>query len=140
MFFVHVNSTQSRSRQINCIIMLSPTLQHLLLSAGLAHAYSCINFNAPITVTAPSYIPSFKEFGSHFDSVQFLADRTTRVTEKTVSPFSGSENVTVTFSIDASFCADNATLSENQDVQILSHGVGFVSTRRRIGSASGIHR
>lgn len=107
--------------------MFSPTLQHLPFLAGLAHAYSCIDFNAPITVTAPSYIPSFTEFGSHFDSVQFLADLTTRVTETTVSPFSGSENVTVTFSIDASFCTADDVSSEIQDVQILTHGVGFVS-------------
>ncbi|KAM0709876.1 hypothetical protein Q7P35_003919 [Cladosporium inversicolor] len=105
--------------------MLSLTLQHILPLVGLAHAYSCIDFNAPITVTAPSYIPSFTEFGSHFDSVQFLADLTTRVTEKTVSPFSGADNVTVTFSIDASFCTEDGASSENQDVQILTHGVGF---------------
>lgn len=109
--------------------MFSPTLHHLPLLVGLAHAYSCIDFNAPITVTAPSYIPSFTEFGSHFDSVQFLADLTTRVTETTVSPFSGSENVTVTFSIDASFCTEDDVSSENQDVQILTHGVGFVSLK-----------
>lgn len=107
--------------------MLSLTLQHLLPLVGLAHAYSCIDFNAPITVTAPSYIPSFTEFGSRFDSVQFLADLTTRITEKTVSPFSGAENVTVIFSIDASFCTEDGAPSENKDVQILTHGVGFVS-------------
>ena len=119
--------------------MLPPTLQHLSLFVGLAHAYSCVDFNAPITVTAPSYIPSFTEFGSHFDSVQFLADLTTRVTDKTVPPFSGSENVTVTFSIDASFCTKDGAFSENQDVQILTHGVGFVSVKRMIGLASKIH-
>lgn len=107
--------------------MPSPKLQYFLCFAGIAHAYSCIDFNAPITVTAPSYIPSFPEFGSHFDSVQFLADLTTRVTQSTVPPFSGSENVTVTYSIDASFCAEDGTSIENQDVQILTHGVGFVS-------------
>lgn len=109
--------------------MLSLTLQHILPLVGLAHAYSCIDFNTPITVTAPSYIPSFTEFGSHFDSVQFLADLTTRVTEKTVSPFAGAENVTVTFSIDASFCTEDGAPSENQDVQILTHGVGFVGLK-----------
>lgn len=114
--------------------MFSPTLQHLPFLVGLTHAYSCIDFNAPITVTAPSYIPSFTEFGSHFDSVQFLADLTTRVTEKTVPPFSGSENVTVTFSIDASFCTEDGAFNENQDVQILTHGVGFVSLKDTIVS------
>jgi hypothetical protein len=112
--------------------MLSPTLPLLLSVAGLAHAYSCIDFNTPISVTAPSYIPSFTEFGSHFDSVQFLADLTTRVTSTTVSPFSGAENVTVIFSIDASFCTKDDASSEEQDVQILTHGVGFVSTKSAI--------
>jgi pimeloyl-ACP methyl ester carboxylesterase len=98
---------------------------HVLYFAGIAQAYSCIDFNAPITVTAPSYIPSFKEFGSHFDSVQFLADITTRATEGTASPFSGAENVTAIFSIDASFCTEDGVSSEGQDVQILTHGVGF---------------
>ena len=112
--------------------MLSLKLQHILPLVGLAHAYSCIDFNFPINVTAPSYIPSFKEFGSHFDSVQFLADLTTRVTENTVSPFSGAENVTVTFSIDASFCTEDGASSENQDFQILTHGVGFVSLKNII--------
>lgn len=119
--------------------MLSLKLQHILPLVGLAHAYSCIDFNVPINVTAPSYIPSFTEFGSHFDSVQFLADLTTRVTEKTASPFSGSENVTALFSIDASFCTADDTYSENQDVQILTHGVGFVSFKGMIGCASMTH-
>jgi len=120
--------------------MPSTTLQLLPLLVGPAHAYSCIDFNTPITVTAPSYIPSFIEFGSHFESVQFLADLTTRVTETTVSPFSGSENVTVTFSIDASFCAGDDASSENQDVQILTHGVGFVSLKDIIVFGSTIRR
>lgn len=113
--------------------MVSPTPQHFLYFVGLAHAYSCIDFNAPITVTAPSYIPSFVEFGSHFDSVQFLADLSTRVTEGTLPPFSGSENVTALFSIDASFCTDDGTFSEDQDVQILTHGVGFDKTYWDLG-------
>jgi len=120
--------------------MLSQNITPLLSLAALAHAYSCIDFNAPITVTAPSYIPSFPEFGSHFDSVQFLADLTTRVTERTLSPFSGAENVTVTFSIDASYCTDDSASSENQDVQILTHGVGFVSAKSGIGFASRMRR
>jgi hypothetical protein len=119
--------------------MLSLTLQHILPLVGLAHAYSCIDFNAPINVTAPSYIPSFTEFGSHFDSVQFLADLTTRVTETTASPFSRSENVTALFSIDASFCTEDGAFGENQDVQILTHGAGFVSVKGMIGCASMIH-
>jgi hypothetical protein len=112
--------------------MFYPILLHLLLLAGLAHAYSCIDFNTPITVTAPSYIPSFTEFGSHLDSVQFLADLTTRVTSTTVSPFSGAENVTFIFSIDASFCTEDAVSSQVQDVQILTHGVGFVSAKSKV--------
>jgi pimeloyl-ACP methyl ester carboxylesterase len=105
--------------------MFSQTTLNFLCFAGIAQAYSCIDFNAPITVTAQSYTPSFTEFGSHFDSVQFLADITTRVTEGTASPFSGAENVTVIFSIDASFCTEDGASSDGQDVQILTHGVGF---------------
>ena len=116
--------------------MLSLTLQRILPLVGLAHAYSCIDFNTPVNITALSYIPSFTEFGSHFDSVQFLADLTTRVTQTTASPFSGSENVTALFSIDASFCTEDGALSENQDVQILTHGVGFVSVKSTIECAS----
>jgi pimeloyl-ACP methyl ester carboxylesterase len=109
----------------NWMIMFPSTLLHFLCFVCIAQAYSCIDFNAPITVTAPSYIPSFKEFGSHFDSVQFLVDLTTRVTEGTASPFSGVENVTEIFSIDASFCTRDDAYGEGQDVQILTHGVGF---------------
>jgi hypothetical protein len=70
--------------------------------------------------------------GSHLDSVQFLADLTTRVTSTTVSPFSGAENVTFIFSIDASFCTEDAVSSQVQDVQILTHGVGFVSAKSKV--------
>lgn len=99
-------------------------LLHLICLASAACAYTCFDFNTPITVTAPCYIPAFKELANHFDSVQLLVDISSRITDDTVSPFSGSENVTVTFTIDASFCTEDTTPKANQDVQILTHGVG----------------
>jgi pimeloyl-ACP methyl ester carboxylesterase len=117
--------------------MFSATPLHFFYFASIAQAYSCIDFNAPITVTAPSYVPSFKEFGSHFDSVQFLVDLTTRVTDGTASPFSEVENVTVIFSIDASFCTKDHAYGEGQDVQILTHGVGFDKSYWDFGGPDG---
>lgn len=99
-------------------------LLHIICFAGVAYAYSCIDFNVPITVTAPSYIPAFPEFANHYDSVQLLVDITSRITDGTVSPFSGSENVTVTFAIDASFCTKEKSSIASPDVQILTHGLG----------------
>lgn len=99
-------------------------LLHFTCFASVAYAYSCIDFQVPITVTAPSYVPAFPKFTNHFDSVQLLVDISRRSTENTVSPFSGSENVTITFTIDASFCTEHTTSIASQDVQILTHGVG----------------
>lgn len=90
--------------------------------ASVACAYSCIHFTAPITVTAPSYIPAFPGFANHFDAVQLLVDISTRSPE--VPLFSGSDDVNVTFTIDASYCTDTITSLANQDVQILTHGLG----------------
>jgi hypothetical protein len=104
--------------------MLSSLLR-LIFLAGIAHAYVCTDFVVPITVTAPSYIPSFDEFGTHYDAVQFLVGLTTRPTEGTSSPFSGSQNVTADFAIDGSFCTMNGKYDGSQDIQVLSHGLGF---------------
>ncbi|KAM0719599.1 hypothetical protein Q7P37_003729 [Cladosporium fusiforme] len=105
--------------------MNTPTLSYLFFLVGLAHAYSCIDFNAPITVTAPSYKPAFSEFGNHYDAVLLLQKITTRPTGKETPLFSGSENVTFTISIDASFCTASDQPNENQDIQVLTHGIGF---------------
>jgi pimeloyl-ACP methyl ester carboxylesterase len=104
--------------------MLSSLLRPIFL-ASLAHAYVCTNFIVPVTITAPSYIPNFKEFGTHYDAVQFLVGLTTRPTEGTRSPFSGSQNATADFAIGGSFCNTNGDYDKRQDVQILSHGLGF---------------
>lgn len=104
--------------------MLSSLLRPIFL-ASLAHAYVCTDFVVPITVTAPSYIPAFKEFGNHYDAVQFLAGLTMRPTEGTSPPFSGSQNVTADFAIDGSFCTTNGDYDRSQDIQVLSHGLGF---------------
>lgn len=101
------------------------SLFHLLWSVGLASAYSCIDFNAPITVTAPSYIPAFTEFGNHYDAVSMLRRITTRPTGTEAPLFSGSTNATMTFSIDASFCFASDQPNRAQDIQVLSHGIGF---------------
>lgn len=99
-------------------------LLHFICLASVACAYTCVDFNTSITVTAPSYIPAFPEFANHFDSVQLLADISSRTTDGTVSPFSGSEDVTPTFTIDASFCTEEIAPKASQDVQILTHGLG----------------
>lgn len=105
--------------------MVLPYILYPVIYASLAHSYSCIDFVVPVTVDSLSQTPSFKEFGNHFDSVQLLVDITTRVTEGTTSPYSGSENVTAEFAIDGSFCTPGDHYAEGQDIQILSHGVGF---------------
>jgi len=104
--------------------MHSSLLRPIFL-ASLAHAYVCTDFVVPVTVTAPSYIPSFKEFGTHYDAVQFLVGLTTRPTEGPTSPFSGSQDLTVDFAVDASFCTLNGDYDGSQDIQVLSHGIGF---------------
>lgn len=104
--------------------MHSSLLRPMFL-ASLAHAYVCIDFVAPVTVTAPSYIPNFEEFGTHYAAVQFLVGLTTRPTEGTPSLFSGPQNVTADFAIDGSFCTESGDYDGNQDVQVLSHGLGF---------------
>lgn len=104
---------------------MSSSLLHQIFLASLAHAYVCTNFVAPITVNAPSYTPSFKEFGTHYDAVQFLVGLTTRPTTGTLSPFSGSQNLTVDFAIDSSFCTEDGKYDGSQDIQVLSHGLGF---------------
>lgn len=108
--------------------MVSSALLHAISFASVVYGYTCTDFVVPINVTAPSYIPNFNEFGSHYDSVQFLADLTTRVTDGTPPLFSGSENVTALFAIDGSFCTPGESYSEGQDIQILSHGVAFDRT------------
>jgi pimeloyl-ACP methyl ester carboxylesterase len=104
--------------------MLSSLLRPVFL-ASLAHAYVCTDFVVPITVTAPSYTPSFKEFGSHYDAVQFLVGLTTRPTEGSQSPFSGIQNITSNFAIDGSFCTTRGDHDGSLDTQVLTHGLGF---------------
>jgi pimeloyl-ACP methyl ester carboxylesterase len=107
--------------------MLYSLLCAIAMSACSAHSYSCVDSITPITVTAPSYITNFPKFGSHHDSAQFLVDLTTRRTSDPLSPFSGAENVTQTFDIDASYCVPThrGQHSQRRDTQILSHGLGF---------------
>lgn len=90
--------------------------------ARVAHAYSCINFATPITVTPPSYKPTFPEFANHSDAVQLLVDISSRTADAAL--FSGSESVEVNFAIDASYCTEATTAIANQDVQVLTHGLG----------------
>lgn len=106
------------------MVVLTAMLLHLILFASVACTYTCFDFKAPITVTAPSYMPAFSVFANHFDAVQLLVDISSRVTDGTITPFTESKDVTVTITIDASFGTEEINPKASQDVQIQTHGVG----------------
>ena len=106
--------------------MLSISLLSFASCATLVTAYKCISFVAPITVTAPSFIPAFPPFTSHYDSVAFLLAATARNASGAPSPFSGVKNITETFDIGVQYCTPSkGGYHSKRDVQILTHGLGF---------------
>lgn len=113
----------SKVKLFSCLMLEYPAmLLQLTCFGSVAYAYSCIHFTAPITVAAPSYIPAFSGFANRSDAVQILVDISSRTPK--VALFSGSEDINVTFTIDASYCTDTITSPASQDVQVLTHGLG----------------
>ena len=113
---------ESETLQSPPVRVFTAMLLQLTCFASVVCAYSCFHFTVPMTVTAPSYIPAFPEFANHFDAVQLLVDISSRTPEVTL--FSGSDDVNVTFTIDASYCTEAIIHPASQDVQILTHGLG----------------
>ena len=99
-----------------------------LLLAGLASSafasYHCIDFTAPITVTAVSAEVAFPEFQNQFEATAFAAAVLGRDSAQLASTaFKGEQNVTSTFEISARYCTP--AKKGSGIVQVLTHGLGF---------------
>lgn len=93
----------------------------------LASTYQCTNFTIPVNVTAPSLQVAFPPFESHFDSIAFLLNLSSRnASSSSSSLFRGEANVTSTFNISSQYCIPaNASSNDTGKVQVLTHGLGF---------------
>ncbi|OQN96934.1 hypothetical protein B0A48_16908 [Cryoendolithus antarcticus] len=98
----------------------------LLVLASTALAYQCTDFTVPVTVTAPTVIPPFPAFKTHYDAVGLLSALTARNAPNAPSPPPIIENLSATFDISLRYCEpDHRRHASAKGVQVLSHGLGF---------------
>ena len=97
------------------------TLLFLLLAVANA-AYTCVNFDVPLSFTAESYPVKFPEFQDHYQSVAFVTALTGR--DSLGSPVGAPVNITLDVSVAAQYCSPNRA-KKPKAVQVLTHGLGF---------------
>lgn len=107
-----------------------------LASVGNVAAFECSTFSTSITITAPSYEPAFPPFQNHYESVAFLNAITANNASSAPSPFAKVVNVTETFDISAEYCEPSGHHPRGEDVQVLTHGIGFDKSYWNFGGAA----
>jgi len=89
-------------------------------------AKSCQSYKIPVTVTSTNVKYGLKELENDFDVDDYVLNITSR-TADFGTIINGTETVTASYTIGATFCAPtSATASSHKDtVLLLSHGLGF---------------
>ncbi|KAK6438600.1 hypothetical protein LTR95_005204 [Oleoguttula sp. CCFEE 5521] len=98
----------------------------LLLLASTALAHQCTDFTVPISVTAPTVVPPFPAFKSHYDAVDLLSALTARNASNAPAPPPTIKNLTATFDISLRYCEpEHKRHAPSKGIQVLTHGLGF---------------
>ena len=96
----------------------------LLCDLAVAASYKCIDFDVPMSFSAPSLPPNFPEFQNQIEAVQFLNAITTRGTLTSgPPPFGAAKNISVDVTVATHYCYP--ATGNSSVVQLLTHGIGF---------------
>lgn len=102
------------------LVLATPTVR-----STKAATRNCEEYMIPVSVSSTVFIPSFEHFNDDFDVVDFVSYLARRDFQTALNPFSGTKNVTGTYTIGATICSPTKDTAKSKTLLLATHGLGY---------------